>query len=137
MNLEMKKWHIQNLFEACEDCQVVQYIEAKEVVDKLDQENAALKAMVNTLKNRLENFLPSNFNYFERFEHYGDDAERDYNKTPSQCLNDVKADAAKVAWMDGFESSREGVNGEFCPAIYFNRVKDDCDKYAEKIRRGE
>ena len=96
--------------------------------NRLVDQNNGLKAMTIELKSCLEFCIPhAEFALQGQMFSKGMAASRDaLNKTPKQCLADVKADAVKT-YVDSFD-------GNCTVMVYKSWIKKDGAHYANKLR---
>ena len=79
----------------------------QKIVEALVETNKELKAQVNILREQLT-VIAQNDDRFVRFEI----AYQQHNKIPRQCLADVRAEFGLKGFIDGWNASGEGYDGE-------------------------
>ena len=107
--------------------------------DRLVDVNARLMAQVELFRNEWYYFM-SQYGCECGHQSCSKCEDTDYGvkllyKTPRQCLESVKADAARAGFLEGFSKSGEGFNDEFgCEPI---ELKTMADIYENKIREAK
>lgn len=103
-------------------------IETARASAMVNQKNVELMVMVNSLKYAL---AKCRFDSLNQSISEWAEIQKAFEQAPSQCLNDVKADAGRAGFVAGYMVCNDG-----SPLINHN-YEASADQYAAKIRNSE